>query len=1153
VLEASFFGKTLLRLNGHEISLPTKKSLGLIVYLALEGETDRSRLADLFWGKLGTDRARRNLRQELYRLSNSALVAQLELNGERVALKAPFESDVQQFRAFMAAQDFARALEVFHSPLLKGWRFSEAARFEHWLEAERETLAVLRREALAQHAIALEASGTYRQSLTTHLELLADDELQEHHHLAVMRLHAMLGERASALEQFKRLSRILRREVGLEPLPETAALNERILAGEALETHLQTNQVARSAISASPLIEREHLWQQLEQSGAKLIVISGEPGTGKTRLALEFAGSGLVLRGREDTKNTPLAPFAEAIRSAVSENPNALDALERVWRLELARLIPELEAGVTPSISTLEGRSRFLEGLTRATALIAANVHVVLDDLQYFDPSSLEVVGLLVRRLEMMNRKIIATLRHSDSNQQSEATSLLDALEREGLSERIILEPLTESGLRQLVTSMTDRVVTDAAISYLHAATGGNPLHALETLRGAIESGFDLEAIDATVLLPSLHEAVLKRIDLLGASVRRLLEAASVAGNGFELDWLEHPSALTDWEALEALEFAQQARLIEVQVISGETRGYRFAHALVRDAVQKSLSAERKRLVHRKLALALEDQGAASERIALHFERGGQAKRAVPHRIRAAQTASAVFAYREAFEHYALALEHETNDQAAFAIRQARVKLLQKLDDRINWDAEISELERITLQWRDPKLEAVAMLSRADYEFAIGHYGRSAELARSAFRHFEAADQEASHALYLEGMAFFRQSRLTDAKACFEAALELLKDHDFEQLGEIYTALSRCVIDQGDLPAAQMYNDLASNAYHRANQADGEVSALNLRGWIAYSQNELDRASETLLEALERARELGLILLQRSIIINLSAVLVTTGQLERAVPLLEEGLRLAREPQEPRFEAMFHTHLGHVCESRGELQRFLEHFREAIAIFDRVGATSNAIHARLNMTHFFLVCGDLKRAETQLEMLRQSIKATGITRHDAWLEGLSVRCQLLGRQTPKTQKLEQAIIANNKPDLSARLDLARAKLALGDAAETIAIAASLEHPPAIRAESLSLHLQALVALKHRSQTLVDEALKLLTSPEISPINKLSLHQALILTFQHLRDFDRANALRHDAEQLMAQLASNLEPEIRERFTAHWAELLSKNATLRSVR
>ena len=100
---------------------------------------------------------------------------------------------------------------------------------------------------------------------------------------------------------------------------------------------------------------------------------------------------------------------------------------------------------------------------------------------------------------------------------------------------------------------MANREVDDHAISYLFAATGGNPLHALEAIRGALESGYGFDSGDHSVLPKSLREVVLKRVKRLGTEVQRMIEAASVAGNGFELGWLAAASALTDWQVLEVL------------------------------------------------------------------------------------------------------------------------------------------------------------------------------------------------------------------------------------------------------------------------------------------------------------------------------------------------------------------------------------------------------------------------------------------------------------------------------------------------------------------------------------------------------------------------------------------------------------------------
>ena len=139
--------------------------------------------------------------------------------------------------------------------------------------------------------------------------------------------------------------------------------------------------------AAPPLIEREQVWAQLERSAASL-VLTGEAGIGKTRLALESTVNGLIVQGHEDTRATPLAPFAQTIRNAITARPEILESLEQVWWLEVARLIPELEPDAPPEPLLPEGRSRFLEGLTRAMVLIAEAQDVMIDDPHLFDASS---------------------------------------------------------------------------------------------------------------------------------------------------------------------------------------------------------------------------------------------------------------------------------------------------------------------------------------------------------------------------------------------------------------------------------------------------------------------------------------------------------------------------------------------------------------------------------------------------------------------------------------------------------------------------------------------------------------------------------------------------------------------------------------------
>jgi hypothetical protein len=249
---------------------------------------------------------------------------------------------------------------------------------------------------------------------------------------------------------------------------------------------------------------------------------------------------------------------------------------------------------------------------------------------------------------------------------------------------------------------------------------------------------------------------------------------------------------------------------------------------------------------------------------------------------------------------------------------------------------------------------------------------------------------------------------------------------------------------------------------------------------------------------------------------------------------------------------MFQTHLGHIAERRGDLAGFNDHFRQAINIFDRVGASARAISARLNLAHYFLICGHPERAKPLVEQARRAIEATGAQNSLARLEGLQVRCQSMLRQAFTTTRLEAVLAAANGPEISARLDLARAKLELGDATEALEIAAGIESPPSEHAEALALQLSAQRAMRLHSNTKLEQALNLLSAAEVPALNKLSLYASVIVTLEQTTgDAQNSDAQtkRDQAHKLMNQLAATLETEFQTRFLEFWSEKLNPKPNL----
>jgi len=214
--------------------IPTKKAQGLLAYLALhQGEAQaRGKLAGLFWGDSEEQRAQHNLRQALSYLRKALEpvgVSFIEADRTTVRLATDLvQVDVLEFRRLAsgeAPEDLAAAVALYRGDLLDGL-YVKAPEFEAWLESERRQLQEAFAHALMSLAEAKRVAGDHQEALRLGQRLLALDPLQERVHRLLMVLYGELGMRESALQQFERCCRLLAEELGIEPEPETLALNE---------------------------------------------------------------------------------------------------------------------------------------------------------------------------------------------------------------------------------------------------------------------------------------------------------------------------------------------------------------------------------------------------------------------------------------------------------------------------------------------------------------------------------------------------------------------------------------------------------------------------------------------------------------------------------------------------------------------------------------------------------------------------------------------------------------------------------------------------------------------------------------------------------------------------------------------------------------
>jgi len=360
----------------------------------------------------------------------------------------------------------------------------------------------------------------------------------------------------------------------------------------------------------------------------RCVLITSEPGLGKTRLADEFAGrhcpAAHVVAARAYPLGGTLAfsLWAEALEPALAAlSPDDAVRLCGGFADDLAGLLHSVAAvrglapgGEPPRLRLIEGLARVLDGLGNDRPVIA-----VLDDVHLADPSSWDVLRHLARRLPDLPLLVIAIARPAELAGNDVAAQVLLELEQDGGLTRMELGPLSRTGLAALAEALIERPPPPALVDWLEERTRGNALFVNGLVRALLEEGADLTAPGLERLPESLTERVISRVKSTTEAERTTLELIAVLGRPAKLGDL---GAITG-RGLEELA-PILAALVAIRAVTEEERGrdliYEIHHPLVRDIIYQAMGGARRRLLHRDVAAALSRQGRTAE-AARHFAR----------------------------------------------------------------------------------------------------------------------------------------------------------------------------------------------------------------------------------------------------------------------------------------------------------------------------------------------------------------------------------------------------------------------------------------------------------------------------------------------------------------------------------------------------
>ncbi len=982
-LTLSLLGAPLLELEGTPVHVDTRKAIALLAYLAITRQPhSRDTLAALLWPDYSQTNARAALRRTISALHRSLGKPLLESRQELLYLpdSTGLQVDAWEFYRCLAECEshphpasqacpkclpwLSQAACLHRGTFMAGFSLRDSAEFDDWQFFQSETFRRELGSVLERLVQGYADQGNFETAIDYAQRWLSLDALHEPAHRQLMQLYALSGQRNAALRQYQECVRILDKELGVAPLAETSRLFREIKeqtgprrAASSLDIparspaaagyqHLQTGTGFYAAAIATqalprkphalllPLTSRETEWKALHQAYAEIerdgqfIVLEGEAGIGKSRLAEEFLASirptgASIIQARcyPGETNLAYAPFIEGLSNAISQTvyANWHHSISASSLSEAARLLPAIHQLQTnlPAIPPAEdpgAQARFFENLSLVIrALCEGDTPgvVFLDDVHWADDASLDLLTYFVRRLRGHPLLILVTWRGEDLGSGHRLRRLLAEAQRNDYGELINLARLTPESVRALVGILTSQVprVTPTITEQLYQETEGLPFFIYEYLASLPESG-DNSAPASWPLPHGVRNLLHSRLEQISETGVQLLQTAAAIGRSFDYDTLREASGRTDEETISTLEILMGHGLIREALPGQEKTGpenlrllsYDFSHEKLRHLVYGETSLARRRLLHLRIAESLvgrirgrHDQPGFAGQIAYHYKQAGQARPAAEFYQIAGEQARSLYANAEALAHFqtALALGHPHIAQINEAIGDTHILMG-------NYDSAINSLEAaLAQQGTDPAAQARLGHKLGDVYHRLGDWER--------------------------------------AEGYFQASAEMLRDgNDPGGLARLYADWSRTVYRRGEMENAWQ---MACQALALAEEAVDIASLAlthNILGILSRAREDLSAAIIHLAKSLDLAKKIDQPVGQIAALNNLSLSYADMGDLERAIEFASQALTLCAALGDRHREAALHNNLADLYHTAGLEEHSMAHLKQAVIIFAEV-------------------------------------------------------------------------------------------------------------------------------------------------------------------------------------------------------------------------
>lgn len=627
-------------------------------------------------------------------------------------------------------------------------------------------------------------------------------------------------------------------------------------------------------------------WHKAQSGESTVLLVSGEPGIGKTRLVREIVAHARVAGAQTlsgecyPEGGVPYAPISQIIDTAMSLDgylTNQEKELPDIVLADLITLSPSLVyqfPDVPPNLplDPLAEQQRLFESMVYFCRAISEQtpVLILLEDAHWADHGTLTMLRHISRRAAHLNLRLllVLTYREVELAEERALSEVLADFHRERLAERIKLSRLDRDQTRDMLAVLFQDEITSELLEGIYQETEGNPFFIEEVCKALINEGkiyreqgtWQRHAMAEIHIPQSVRLAIERRVRYLPKAVRESLVQAAILGRNFEFETLLVATGIDEEDLLNALEQAERAQLIDE---TGTTGGgtFSFSHALIPSTLTEELSGLRRRRMHQRAAQAIQELHPNNfENLAHHYAEAADDERASYYYTQAGQRARSRYVNEDAIHYFTLALELlEAEDQERFDLLASRASVYELTAQR---DSHLSDIEAIldlAEKLDDNNLRFEAQIVSADYFIATDH-ARAQEPLEQALALALALDESP-----LEGQVLRRKGEV--ARSLFDfvsARRDLEKASAIFQNAEMLDEKNTCLLnlisvlrELGDHPSSiTAAEQVIRNSKITNNHRQEAEALLRLGGTYTYlKKNVLSR--EHVEEALKIFQEIG--------------------------------------------------------------------------------------------------------------------------------------------------------------------------------------------------------------------------------------------------------------------------------------------------------